>query len=281
MTSSRRPPCSTVEDIRQFALDIRLRSLDTIAEAGLGHVGGDFSVADVLAVLYGAVLRADPGDPGWRDRDRFVMSKGHAAASLYSALSLRGFFPQAELSTFAGPDSRLGGHPNRCKTPGVETNTGPLGHGLPVAAGMAHGAALLGSDWRTYVVVGDGELQEGSNWEAIMFAAHRRLSNLTLIVDRNRLQQGAGTEETNALDPLDQKLIAFGWDCVVVDGHDHEALLAAVQRPTDDGRPRAIVAETVKGKGVSFMENLAAWHHKVPSDEQVEQARQELTGASA
>lgn len=273
------PPCSTSEEVRAFALSIRLGALDTIAKAGLGHVGGDFSVADILALLYGAVLRVDPQDPTWSQRDRFILSKGHAAASLYTALALRGFFPADELATFAGPDSRLGGHPNRRKTPGVETNTGPLGHGLPVAVGMATGARLSGASWQTYVVVGDGEIQEGSNWEALMYAAHRDLSNLTLFVDRNRLQQGAGTEETNALDPLDDKIRAFGWETSVVDGHDIEALWAAVRAPRDHGRPVAIVADTVKGKGVSFMEGLAAWHHKVPSAEQVEQAIAELTGA--
>ncbi len=280
-TEGTAPPCATADEIRSLALHIRLGALDTIAHAGLGHIGGDYSATDILAVLYGAVLRVDPAQPSWPGRDRFVMSKGHAAASLYTALAWRGYFPPDELRTFAGNDSRLGGHPNRRKTPGVETNTGPLGHGLPIAAGMALGARLGGQDWRTYVIVGDGEMQEGSNWEAIMFAAHQRLSNLTLIVDRNRLQQGAGTEDTNSLDPLDEKLRAFGWDAVVVDGHDIQAVWDAVVRPTADGRPRAVVAETVKGKGVSFMENLAAWHHKVPSAEQVEQARAELTAGAA
>lgn len=275
------PPCDTVDALVDFALRIRLGSLSTISAAGLGHVGGDFSVADILAVLYGGVLRVDPADPDWVERDRFVMSKGHAAASLYTALALRGFFPESELATFAANDSRLGGHPNRRKTPGVETNTGPLGHGLPVAVGMATGAQLRGATWQTFVVVGDGEMQEGSNWEAIMYAAHRRLSSLTLIVDRNRLQQGAGTEETNALDPIGAKLRAFGWDAYVVDGHSVAELWSALRAPHDSDRPRAIVADTVKGKGVSFMEGLAAWHHKVPSAEQVDLAVAELTGVQS
>ena len=279
VTDRARPPLSTVAEVQDFALRIRLGALDTIARAGLGHVGGDFSVADILAVLYGGVLRVDASDPTWPERDRFVMSKGHAAASLYTALALRGFFPESELATFAGPDSRLGGHPNRRKTPGIETNTGPLGHGLPVAVGMATGAQLSDAQWQTYVVVGDGEIQEGSNWEALMYAAHRGLSNLTLVVDRNRLQQGAGTEETNALDPLDEKIRAFGWETTVVDGHDIDAVWSAMRAPRGHGRPVALVADTIKGRGVSFMENLAAWHHKVPSAEQVEQAIAELTGA--
>lgn len=279
-TVSTDPPCASVEELRDFALRIRLGTLSTISAAGLGHVGGDFSAADVLAVLYGGVLRADPANPHWRDRDRFIMSKGHAAASLYTALALRGFLPEAELMTFAANDSRLGGHPNRRKTPGVETNTGPLGHGLPVAVGMATGAQMLGAPWRTFVIVGDGEMQEGSNWEAIMYAAHRGLSSLTLVVDRNRLQQGAGTEETNALDPVGAKLRAFGWETFTLDGHDIGTLWAALQAPNSSGRPRAIVADTVKGKGVSFMEGIAAWHHKVPSPEQVTQAIDELTAAA-
>lgn len=273
------PPCTTTDEITDLALRIRIGSLKTIANAGLGHVGGDFSVSDILAVLFGGILRVDPSNPQWPDRDRFIMSKGHAAASLYTALALRGFLPESELATFAGPHSRLGGHPDRSKTPGVETNTGPLGHGLPVAVGMAIGARMKGATWRTYVIVGDGEMQEGSNWEAIMYAAHRGLDNLILLVDRNRLQQGAGTEETNALDPLDAKLRAFGWETAVLDGHDVGTLWDALRQPVIPGTPRAIVAETVKGKGVSFMEGLAAWHHRVPTDEQVDQAIAELTGA--
>ena len=208
-----------------------------------------------------------------------VVIVGGGFGGLYTALALRGFLPESELATFAGPHSRLGGHPDRSKTPGVETNTGPLGHGLPVAVGMAIGARMKGATWRTYVIVGDGEMQEGSNWEAIMYAAHRGLDNLTLLVDRNRLQQGAGTEETNALDPLDAKLRAFGWDTTVLDGHDVGTLWDVLRQPVIPGTPRAIVAETVKGKGVSFMEGLAAWHHRVPTDEQVDQAIAELTGA--
>jgi transketolase len=278
VTSVTNPPCHSVSELQDFALRIRLGSLRAISAAGLGHVGGDFSVADILGVLFGGVLRLDPSRPDWPERDRFILSKGHAAASLYTALSLRGFLPEAELMTFAANDSRLGGHPNRQKTPGVETNTGPLGHGLPVAVGMAAGAQLQSASWRTFVIVGDGEMQEGSNWEALMYAAHRGLASLTLIVDRNRLQQGASTEETNALDPLDQKLSAFGWDTHVVDGHDVQGLFDILAAPNHSSQPRAIVADTIKGKGVSFMEGLAAWHHKVPSAEQVDQAIVELTG---
>jgi transketolase N-terminal domain/subunit len=177
------PPLATTEDVSRFAREIRELTLVTINRAGLGHIGGDYSVTDILATLYGRVLRVDPTNPAWEDRDRFILSKGHAAVSLYSTLALSGFFPVSWLESFAGPLSPLNGHPNRTKVPGVETNTGPLGHGFPVALGCALGAQLQGSARRTYVVMGDGELQEGSNWEAFMYGGHRQLTNLTAIVD--------------------------------------------------------------------------------------------------
>ncbi|MDM0038252.1 transketolase [Variovorax sp. J22G21] len=253
----------------------RATVLRTIAHAGLGHVGGDLSVTDILVTLFEGVLRIDPEQPGLPGRDRFILSKGHCAAALYSVLSSCGFFPATRLAHFAGPLSPLNGHPNREKIPGVETNTGPLGHGLPVAVGCATAAQLAGQDWRTYVVLGDGELQEGSNWEAAMYAGHRRLASLTAIVDRNRLQQGASTEATNDLEPLGDKWRAFGWEVITVDGHSHAALLEAFERPRNE-RPRAVIAQTVKGKGVSFMENGVEWHHKVPGAEQVAAALAEL-----
>jgi transketolase len=268
------PPLATTEDVSRFAREIRELTLVTINRAGLGHIGGDYSVTDILATLYGRVLRVDPTNPSWDDRDRFILSKGHAAVSFYSTLALSGFFPVSWLESFAGPLSPLNGHPNRTKVPGVETNTGPLGHGFPVALGCALGAQLQGSARRTYVVMGDGELQEGSNWEAFMYGGHRQLTNLTAIVDRNRLQQGDRTENTNSLDPLDVKVEAFGWEARVIDGHDLDALHDAVTRPSD--RPVAVIAETTKGKGVSFIEDRAEWHHKVPSEEQVALALKEL-----
>lgn len=263
------------EATRHLAAEIRRLVLTTIPHAGLGHVGGDLSVADILATLYGAVLRVDPASPGWPDRDRFILSKGHCAVSLYSVLALSGFFPPAEVATFAAPGSPLNGHPNRVEVPGVETNTGPLGHGMPFAVGCAIGAHLDRSGRRVVVVLGDGELQEGSNWEAAMTAGHRRLSNLTAIVDRNGLQQGAPTEATNGLEPLAAKWAAFGWEALEVDGHDHEALYAAVS-PAGRGRPRCVIANTVKGKGVSFMETRVEWHHKVPTAAQARAALEEL-----
>ncbi len=254
---------------------LRRDVIRTIDHAGIGHIGGDYSVADIMTTLFEGVLDIDPADPRRASRDRFILSKGHCAAALYSTLAECGFFPRERLAHFAGPLSPLNGHPNRRKIPGVETNTGPLGHGLPVGVGCATAAQLAGQAWRTFVVLGDGELQEGSNWEAAMYAAHRKLGHLTAIVDRNRLQQGATTADTNDLEPLAEKWRAFGWDVVELDGHDHAQLLAAFEAPAGD-RPRCVIAHTVKGKGVSFMENGVEWHHKVPSAEQVEAALKEL-----
>jgi transketolase len=261
--------------LRSSSTHVRRQVLRTIQQAGLGHVGGDLSVTDVLVTLFDAVLSIDPAQPQWPDRDRFILSKGHCAAALYAVLAHSGFFPEERLQHFAAALSPLNGHPNRRKVPGVETNTGPLGHGLPVAVGCATGAQIAGKAWRTYVVLGDGELQEGSNWEAAMYAAQRGLGSLTAIVDRNRLQQGASTADINELEPLADKWAAFGWETHVVDGHSHAALLEVLQAPPGQ-RPRAVIANTVKGKGVSFMENGVEWHHKVPSAEQYEAALREL-----
>jgi transketolase len=257
------------------ATRIRRSVVEMIGRAGLGHIGGDLSTTDILATLFFAVLRVDPAMPAASDRDRFILSKGHCAAALYSTLALRGFLPIEALSTFMSPLSALNGHPNRRKVPGVEANTGPLGHGLPIAVGSAIAANLARAPWRTFVVLGDGELQEGSNWEAAMCAGHRRLDNLTAIVDRNRLQQGARTEETNRLEPLSERWRAFGWETIECDGHDHAALYDAFVAPRD-GRPRCVIAQTIKGKGVSFIEDRVEWHHKVPSREQIEVALKEL-----
>ncbi|WP_169516725.1 transketolase [Inquilinus limosus] len=257
------------------AAEIRASVLRMIGQAGLGHVGGDLSVTDILATLFFGVLDLDPANPTRPDRDRFILSKGHCAAALYSTLALRGFIPQAQLGSFMAPLSALNGHPNRRKVPGVEANTGPLGHGLPIGVGCAVAARLAGASWRTFVVLGDGELQEGSNWEAAMSAGHRGLDNLTAIVDRNRLQQGARTEDTNRLEPLADKWRAFGWEAIELDGHDHAALWAAFTA-APAGRPRCVIARTLKGKGVSFMEDRVEWHHKVPSPAQIEQALAEV-----
>ena len=265
----------TLATIRDNALWMRRRAFAMVHAAQLGHPGGDFSATDILATLFFGVLRYDPADPDKADRDRFVMSKGHATGVLYTALCRAGYYDEALLDSYMAAGSRLNGHPNRQYLPGVEANTGPLGHGLPIATGIAIAGQIDGADFRTFVLTGDGELQEGSNWEAAMTAGHRGLSRLTVIVDRNRLQQGQGTEATSRLDPLAEKWTAFGWEAVEVDGHDHGALLDVLGRAPGD-RPRAVIANTVKGKGVSFMENQAKWHHGVPNDAEFAQAMKEL-----
>ncbi len=256
---------------------IRRRSIQMVHRAGVGHPGGDFSSADILSVLYFAVLRVDPGNPLAPDRDRFIMSKGHCSGALYATLAAAGFFPVEELDTYMQPLSRLNGHPDRNKVPGVEASTGSLGHGLPIGAGLALAAKMDGALWRTFVLVGDGELQEGSNWEAAMMAAHYGLDNLTVIVDRNRLQQGDATENTARLEPLSEKWRAFGWGVLEVDGHDHPALLNVFNRlPAEIGKPTCVIAHTHKGKGVSFMEDRVEWHHHVPSADELDRALREL-----
>jgi transketolase len=268
-------------ELKKMANDIRRRDLQAVFEAGAGHVGGEMSVTDLLTALYFRILNVDPKDPMDPKRDRFILSKGHAALALYVTLSKRGFIDPEEIATFLKPHSRLNGHPNRNKVPGVETNTGPLGHGLPIAVGMAKAAKLSGDTWRTVVITGDGEMQEGSNWEAIMAAAQFGLDNLTLIIDHNRLQQGATLAETNNIAPLPPKLAAFGWVVEEINGNDMEEICAALDASkVVPGKPRCIVAHTNKGHGISFMSDNVAWHHKVPNAEQYKQAMAELEAVS-
>jgi transketolase len=265
-------------ELRSTANAIRRRNLEIIHAAGIGHTGGDLSAADILTALYFAVLEVDPALPDAPERDRYIQSKGHASGVLYTTLAAAGFIPDSLLDAYMAPGSPLNGHPDRKKVPGVETNTGPLGHGLPVAVGTAIAAKLDRSRRRTFVLCGDGELQEGSNWEAIMAAAHHGLDNLVLIVDRNRLQQGARTEDTNGLDPLDAKLAAFGWSVREIDGNDIPALLEVFDAvPFSADRPNAVIANTIKGRGVSFMEDRVEWHHKVPTADELERALRELS----
>ena len=216
--------------------EARRSIIEMISGAGAGHIGGDLSVVDVLTALYGAVVDIDPTHPARPDRDRVVLSKGHCAAAFYATLANAGYFSPAELSSFMKPLSDLNGHPANTKVPGVETSTGPLGHGLPFAVGAALGVRQRGLASRVFVILGDGEMQEGSNWEALMSAAHFGLDNLTAVVDRNRLQQGARTEDTNRLDPMPERLAAFGWEVREIDGHDFAALLEAIQPSTRGAR---------------------------------------------
>src|SRR5580698_7738211 len=247
--------------------------------ARLGHTGGDLSAADILAVLFlGRVLQVDPAQPRWPERDRFILSKGHGAAAYYSTLAARGFFGIDQLKTYMDPLSALNGHPDRNKLPGVEANTGPLGHGLPIAVGCALASRISGIGYRTFVLTGDGEQQEGSNWEACMSAAHYKLDSLTVIVDRNRIQQGDFTEKTIRMDPLPDKFRAFGFATEEIDGHDHAALLARFNSlPIEPGKPSCLIANTTKGKGISFAENKPEWHHGVPTAQQLEAAIAELS----
>jgi transketolase len=252
-----------------------------VNRAKLGHPGGDMSAADILAALFGAVLDVDPAAPRKPDRDRFILSKGHCSAVLYATLAESGFFPVERLAEYMRPLSLLNGHPDRNKVPGVEANTGPLGHGMPIAVGVAKAAKITGGYWRAYVLTGDGELQEGSNWEAAMAGAHFGLDNLTVIVDRNRLQQGDRTEQTIRLEPLAERWRAFGWSVVEVDGHDMATLIRTFNGvPFEAGRPNCVIAHTRKGRGVSFMEDRVEWHHRVPTDAELAQALTELQAAA-
>lgn len=272
--SAERPPEDRAAVLRSAARNIRRSALSMIVRAGQGHPGGDLSSADILAALYFGILRHNPARPDDPSRDRFVMSKGHCTGAFYSVLAHAGFFPDSELATYLQPLSRLNGHPNRQYLPGVETNTGPLGHGLPVAVGIAIAGKLDKSDFRVFVLTGDGELQEGSCWEAAMTAGHRQLDNLTVIVDRNRLQQGTTTEDTVSLEPLADRWRAFGFHVQEIDGHDVEQIVSALEHRHPG--PTCIIANTIKGKGVSFMENKASWHHGCPSPAEFAQAMSEL-----
>lgn len=257
---------------------IRLSAMTMTNHAQLGHTGGDLSSADILAVLYfGGILRIDPSQPRWPQRDRFILSKGHCSGAFYSTLAARGYFPVEQLKTFMDPLSMLNGHPDRNKLAGVEANTGPLGHGLPIAVGAALGARMRHESWRVFVLTGDGELQEGSNWEAAMTAQHYGLENLIVIVDRNRIQQGDFTEKTLRMEPLADRWRAFGFAVEEIDGHDPNALLGRLgSLPIEAGKPSCLIAHTTKGKGVSFAENEPAWHHGVPTKEQLAAAASEL-----
>lgn len=277
----RTPPGASREEViahlKEGARLIRRKDLSNVVNAGMGHIGGELSIIDVLATLYlhEANITADNLDDP--DRDRVILSKGHAANALYTTFAAAGLIPVEQLDTFVQPGSMLNGHPARTKVRGVEANTGPLGHGLPIAVGDALAAKIDGSPRRVFVLTGDGELQEGSNWEALMFAAQFRLDNLCAVADRNHLQQGATTEDTNDLTPLDDKARAFGWEVAHVDAHDYGALLDAFARvPAASGRPTFIIAHSHKGHPISFMSDSVPWHHRLPTEEEATRALSEL-----
>ena len=259
------------------ACKLRMGVIESTHAAKSGHPGGSLSAADAFTYLYFKEMNVKPEDPHWADRDRFVLSKGHTAPGLYSALALKGFFPQEELLTLRHIGSRLQGHPNMNETPGVDMSTGSLGQGVSAAAGMALAAKYQGKDCRVYTLLGDGEIQEGEVWEAMMFAHHYKLDNLCVIIDNNGLQIDGNVADVMSPYPIADKLCAFGLGVKEIDGHDFDQLEAAfAEARATKGTPFAIVMKTVKGKGVSFMEGQAGWHGKAPNDEEYAQAMAEL-----
>jgi len=271
-------PQDVSNDARQLAQRIRIHALRMTSSGGGSHIGAIFSSADILAVLYAGVLHVDPKDPRLPSRDRFILSKGHAGAGLYAALAERGFFPVDRLQSHYQNDSELCGHVSH-KLPGVDLSTGSLGHGLSVAAGMAYGAKLDGKSHRVFCLLSDGECDEGSTWEAILFAAHHGLDNLVAIVDFNRIQGLAPISDVIGLSPFADKWTAFGWKVHEVDGHSPEALTEAFSAiPFRPGQPSCLLAHTIKGKGVSFMENTVLWHYRVPQGAEFADALAELEG---
>jgi transketolase len=268
------------QTLKLKSIEYRKKVIQIIKQSGAGHTGGSLSCVDILNVLYNHTLNVSPANFDNPDRDRYIQSKGHSVEALYVVLADQGFYPEAELQTLNHYQSHFIGHPTR-HIPGVEHNTGALGHGLSIAVGTAIGGRKDQRNFRVFTLLGDGELTEGSSWEASMTAAHYKLDNLTVIIDRNTLQITGRTEEVNALEPLEDKFRAFGYAVRHVDGNDVEALVALfAQLPFELGKPNLVIAHTIKGKGVSFMEDTVNWHHRVPSDQEYALAIQELDQAS-
>ncbi|MBQ7202885.1 MAG: transketolase [Eubacterium sp.] len=267
----------TKRELQIFATQIRIGIIQSTYSAKAGHPGGSLSSADVFAYLYGKEMKYNPAEPKWDERDRFVLSKGHCAPGLYSALAYKGFFPVEDLKTLRHIGSYLQGHPNMNTVPGVDMSTGSLGQGVSVAAGMAKAAKFMGKDINVYTLLGDGEIEEGQVWEAMMFAAQYKLDNLCVIIDSNGLQIDGSCEEVMSAEPIDEKLKAFGLEVVVVNGNDFDELEKAFDAfHATSGKPFAIVMKTIKGLGVSYMENEVGWHGKAPNDEEYEIAMAEL-----
>ena len=270
------PPCS-IEELKRTAAQVRKDILLMIYEAQAGHPGGSFSAADIVTALYFRVMRIDPQNPGWPERDRFILSKGHACPVWYSALANRGYFERFHLHTLRKLNSLLQGHADMKKTPGVDMTVGSLGQGICAGLGMALAAKQQGKDFRVWVVIGDGEMQEGSVWEAAMAAPKGKLDNLTVILDNNRIQNDDFVEATMPIEPVREKWEAFNWHTIEIDGHDMAQIVAALEAARAfKGQPTIIIANTIKGKGVSFMENVPAWHGKAPDAQQYQQAMAEL-----
>jgi transketolase len=266
-------------DVTKLANRIRLHALRMTSGGGSAHIGSVLSMADLLAVLYSGVLRVDPAKPKWKNRDRFILSKGHAGAGVYATLAEAGFFPVEKLATHYQDGSDLSGHVSHKRVPGVELSTGSLGHGLPVGTGMAYVGKLDGAGHRVFVMLSDGECDEGSNWEAILFGAHHKLDNLVVIVDYNKVQSLKPVKDTIGLEPFADKWKSFGWAVTEIDGHEHDQIRGALTSlPLEPGKPSCIIAHTVKGKGVSFMEHSVLWHYRTAKGDEFNAAEQELLG---
>lgn len=266
-----------VKELGETARQLRIESLKMIHRRGQGHPGGSLSCAEIMAALYFHQLKIDPAKPDWEQRDRFILSKGHASAILYVALAKRGFFPMEELETWGHIGGRIQGHPDRLKTPGVDMSAGCLGHGISIGAGLCLAARLKGLDYRTYVLAGDGECQAGVIWEGAMLAAKYKLAKLVAIVDYNEVQLDGTVQEIMPIAPFMEKWQSFEWNTIKIDGHDMRAVLNSLDAAdVASDRPTAIIAHTIKGKGVSFMEGKAEWHGKAPSDAELELALKEL-----
>ena len=268
--------------LKRKAAEARLLAIDAVHEARAGHPGGSLSCMDALTTLYFKEMNIDPANPAWEDRDRFVLSKGHCAPALYAVLALRGYFPVENLKLLRSIKGHMSGHPDMVHVPGVDMSTGSLGQGLSCAVGMALAAKTTGKSFRTYAICGDGEIEEGQIWEAAMAAAKWKLDNLCVFLDSNGLQIDGRVDDVMPSAPLDKKFEAFNWNVITIDGHDYADINAALcAARICKGKPTMIIMKTVKGKGVSFMENNAGWHGKAPNDEQFAQAKQELEAAIA
>lgn len=272
----------SIDQLKRMANIIRRDALLAMYRAGSGHPGGSMSIAEMLSVLYFRIMDVDPLEPQWEDRDRFVLSKGHGAPALYAALAERGYFRVDELETLRCIDSRLQGHPDSKKTPGIDMSTGSLGQGFAAACGMAHWGKKKGKNFRVYTILGDGEIQEGIVWEAAMGAGHFKLDHITAFLDNNNLQIDGNVDEVMSVYPVKDKFQAFGWEVFEADGHEIQELLAAEERARyTKGKPSLILCKTVKGKGISFMENQAGWHGAPINKEQLEQALRDLDGGES
>ncbi|HOQ01035.1 MAG TPA: transketolase [Acetivibrio clariflavus] len=273
---------SQIKELKKYSTILRKHIIEEVFSAQSGHPGGSLSCADILTVLYFKEMRVDPKNPKWEDRDRFVLSKGHCSPALYAALAEKGFFPKEELVKFRKIDSFLEGHPSMRYVPGVDMSTGSLGQGISTAVGMAIAGKLDNKDYNVFTILGDGEIQEGQVWEAFMAAAHYKLDNLIAFLDHNGLQIDGKISEVMSPEPVVDKIKAFGWHVIVIDGHDFEQIVNAIdEAKKTKGKPTMIIAETIKGKGVSFMENQAGWHGSAPNKEQRDTAIAELDAVLA